>query len=117
MQRGGSSMAYEVLFVEAGTRTYEGTQEMAAKMEKQFDMEIVFEKNGTYVFAAPMQAIIYELDDDGSILSQCDPGPYIRNVTGKRVTRKIVRKLLKELNEGIVDFDNVCDAAMNYDEE
>ena len=108
-------MSYEVLFVEAGTRTYEGTQEMAAKLEKLYDMEIVFEKNGTYVFAAPMQAIIFELDDDGTILSQCDPGPYIRNVTQKRATRKLVRKLLKELNSGEVDFENICDAAMNYD--
>lgn len=108
-------MSYEVLFVEAGTRTYEGTQEMAAKLEKLYDMEIVFEKNGTYVFAAPMQAIIFELDDDGTILSQCDPGPYIRNVTQKRATRKLVRKLLKELNSGEVDFDNVCDVAMSYD--
>ena len=108
-------MSYEVLFVEAGTRTYEGTQEMAVKLEKLYDMEIVFEKNGTYVFAAPMQAIIFELDDDGTILSQCDPGPYIRNVTQKRATRKLVRKLLKELNSGEVDFENICDAAMNYD--
>lgn len=110
-------MKYEVLFLEAGTRTYEGTQEMAAKIEKLFGIELVFESDGKYVFAAPLQAVIYEIDDDGSILSQCDPRSYIRNVTPKfkKLTRKMVKNLVADLNDGKVDFDDVCDAAMNYD--
>lgn len=107
-------MRYEAIFREPSTMSFYGTKKRAEQLAKELNIKIAYENRGYFIFETKLQAVIYEFDEDWDVSSdQCDPYPFLKNTNPemKRLTKKAVNNLVKSLNEGKIDFDDVCDAA------
>ena len=107
-------LQYSAVFRESSTMTYQGSKGEAERLIQKLGLTVIYEgSNGYYVFGAPMQALILEHDEEsGTLCRKCDPRAYIMNTHPEyqKLTRNRVNALVNQLNQGYVDFDDVCDA-------
>ncbi len=104
-------LKYDYSICPSETREKQGKRKEIEKYAKQYGYKITLEKNGYFVLTKPMQVAIFEYKD-GELNRAADPRRYFRknHPEYEKLTQKRVEKLVDDLNNGIVNFDDVIAA-------
>ncbi len=107
-------MNYTYIYRESFSEEKQGKKPDIVKYAKEHNLYIKEERNGFFVLARNMEAVVYEHDEQtNKIVRQADPCTYLKETHPEyqRITEKRVRTLVDNLNKGKEVFDYVVNAA------